>query len=575
VVDLAALQDEAERAGRRCAVGALIRDADGRVFVHRRGPERRVLPGCWDIPGGHVEAGERLVDALAREVAEETGWRLTGEPRLVFVSDWETSEGATVDARREFDFLAEVDGDLSRPQLERPQHVEFAWVDRDTIDLVDENRGADDGLIRRLVTSALYWPTSDELRYPHATLFLRGPAATPVERVRREWDPVMAGHVAAHVTVAYPRDVDDVEELRRRTSAAAEELGHIRIELGDVEHDPAHGTVYLGVRDPDGGLARLRRAIAGEDASRGWTPHVTLVHPRTTNRGPAAWEHLRGTGLDGGLAVTEVAVTALRRSRWLTVDSWTLAGPAAGRAGAGGRLELRERRLEVVEEVLEVRDRPTAPGQPEAHPVRVARRGDVEGLPVGRDRGGVGALEQRTVPVQVLARAGHVRDDDVERRPPERLEAVQRSERERREAQRAEDDHPERREPLEAELAGLGGAVDQLEARQRVFEVGAEVAEDQPDGVARTEGVVAAQRDGDHGDERPVGEPVEVEEVTVQRPGAHREDHVVQRPVERLREGPHPLEGPVVGGETSRAGDGHVERRRRCLVRDRCGLVLE
>jgi len=33
----------------------------------------------WDIPGGHVEAGERPADALLREVYEETGARISAQ----------------------------------------------------------------------------------------------------------------------------------------------------------------------------------------------------------------------------------------------------------------------------------------------------------------------------------------------------------------------------------------------------------------------------------------------------------------------------------------------------------------
>ncbi|NED80879.1 NUDIX domain-containing protein [Streptomyces sp. SID11233] len=45
------------------AVGAVILDRDGRAFAQRRGPHRRLFPDCWDIVGGHVEAGESLLDA--------------------------------------------------------------------------------------------------------------------------------------------------------------------------------------------------------------------------------------------------------------------------------------------------------------------------------------------------------------------------------------------------------------------------------------------------------------------------------------------------------------------------------
>ena len=54
-------------------VGALIRDEQHRVYLQRRTADRRLLPGIWDIVGGHLEAGETPEQALAREVEEETG----------------------------------------------------------------------------------------------------------------------------------------------------------------------------------------------------------------------------------------------------------------------------------------------------------------------------------------------------------------------------------------------------------------------------------------------------------------------------------------------------------------------
>ena len=105
--DLARLQAEAEADGLRCVVGALVRNAEGRVFVQRRSPQRRYLPNGWDVLGGHVESGESLLEALVREITEESGWRLKGTPELICTADWETNEGGTPDRRREFDFLNE------------------------------------------------------------------------------------------------------------------------------------------------------------------------------------------------------------------------------------------------------------------------------------------------------------------------------------------------------------------------------------------------------------------------------------------------------------------------------------
>jgi ADP-ribose pyrophosphatase YjhB (NUDIX family) len=52
-------------------VGAVIKDAEGRLLLIRRGHEPG--KGLWSIPGGRVEDGESDEDAVAREVLEETG----------------------------------------------------------------------------------------------------------------------------------------------------------------------------------------------------------------------------------------------------------------------------------------------------------------------------------------------------------------------------------------------------------------------------------------------------------------------------------------------------------------------
>ncbi len=54
-------------------VGAVIVDPEGRLFLARRGPGAKNERGLWEFPGGSVEFGERLADALQREMREEYG----------------------------------------------------------------------------------------------------------------------------------------------------------------------------------------------------------------------------------------------------------------------------------------------------------------------------------------------------------------------------------------------------------------------------------------------------------------------------------------------------------------------
>jgi len=55
---------------RECVGALVIRDR--RILLGLRVP-RKTYGGCWDVPGGHLEAGETPEDALRRELREELG----------------------------------------------------------------------------------------------------------------------------------------------------------------------------------------------------------------------------------------------------------------------------------------------------------------------------------------------------------------------------------------------------------------------------------------------------------------------------------------------------------------------
>jgi mutator protein MutT len=58
-------------------VGAIIVDNRGRLFLARRGIKAKNESGLWEFPGGSVEFGETMAEALRREMREEFGIEIT------------------------------------------------------------------------------------------------------------------------------------------------------------------------------------------------------------------------------------------------------------------------------------------------------------------------------------------------------------------------------------------------------------------------------------------------------------------------------------------------------------------
>ena len=77
----------ADRVPVEVAVGVLI-DADGHFLLTSR-PAGKVYAGYWEFPGGKVEAGESIEQALRRELHEELGITIAAaQPWQVLVMDY-------------------------------------------------------------------------------------------------------------------------------------------------------------------------------------------------------------------------------------------------------------------------------------------------------------------------------------------------------------------------------------------------------------------------------------------------------------------------------------------------------
>jgi 8-oxo-dGTP diphosphatase len=59
------------------AAYALLQNSEGKCLFLRRSPDSKTNPGRWEPPGGKLDPGERLDEALRREVLEEAGLQIS------------------------------------------------------------------------------------------------------------------------------------------------------------------------------------------------------------------------------------------------------------------------------------------------------------------------------------------------------------------------------------------------------------------------------------------------------------------------------------------------------------------
>ena len=120
----------------RANVGAVIADPSGRVLVL----ERADISGSWQFPQGGIAAGEEPLDAVYREVFEETGIDPADLEHIATHPEWlayelpkEARAAKTGRGQVQKWFLLRVDDDVSPrlPMTEPAEFSNFEWVDFD------------------------------------------------------------------------------------------------------------------------------------------------------------------------------------------------------------------------------------------------------------------------------------------------------------------------------------------------------------------------------------------------------------------------------------------------------------
>lgn len=111
------------------------------LLLQKRSLKKKIQPGKWDTAvGGHVDYGEKISEALKREVREEIGIGLPSDTELVRVYEFRSS----VERELIYSHIAIIDGDIdlyiSEPDdIDSLEFIPLAEISEDRSELFTPN----------------------------------------------------------------------------------------------------------------------------------------------------------------------------------------------------------------------------------------------------------------------------------------------------------------------------------------------------------------------------------------------------------------------------------------------------
>ena len=101
-----------------------------KVFLPKRADKKKFLPSVFELPGGHIDWGEDIVEGLKREIVEEHSMRIkVGDPFAAFTYSNEVKGSHSV----EVVYFATFEDSIENIQLNPEDHSEFKWISQDEI----------------------------------------------------------------------------------------------------------------------------------------------------------------------------------------------------------------------------------------------------------------------------------------------------------------------------------------------------------------------------------------------------------------------------------------------------------
>ena len=114
------------------AVAFIYKFVDGvyQVFLPKRADSKKFLPGLYEMPGGHIDFGEDIVEGLKREIAEELGVSIKiGDPFACFTYMNKVKGSHSIEVVYFGEFLDPEE----KITINAEDHSEFKWFSLEDI----------------------------------------------------------------------------------------------------------------------------------------------------------------------------------------------------------------------------------------------------------------------------------------------------------------------------------------------------------------------------------------------------------------------------------------------------------
>ncbi len=100
-------------------------DGVEKLFVAKRALTKKFLPGVFELPGGHIDFGEDIIEGLKREVVEEHGMHISvGDPFYVFTYTNNIKGSHSI----EVGYFAQFIDPIENIKINPEDHSEYRWI---------------------------------------------------------------------------------------------------------------------------------------------------------------------------------------------------------------------------------------------------------------------------------------------------------------------------------------------------------------------------------------------------------------------------------------------------------------